>query len=272
MIIGLVGAAGSGKDAVAARLVPEHLVTINGLRVDMRKRLNQPAPRPFLPNGVQIALADPMKVFLLSLFDFSVEQLWGESRLRNEPDKRYPRTYIFHEASEEQYGIGLRSTPTCLRCGELCSTLYSARVRLKQWMGPCTDYLTPREALQTLGTEWGRGRYRNLWIDNALREAHFLSKTYSDVVISDVRHINEMEAIQREGGKLIWVRRSVDESKFALHESETETNSRGAQKALESAIVLDNSGTLDDLRARLRDLVVQLKARTRAGEEEKTDE
>lgn len=263
MIIGLVGAAGSGKDTVAARLVPEHLVTMGGVRVDIRKRLNKSTPRPFLPNGVQIALADPMKVFLLSLFDFTIEQLWGDSHLRNAPDKRYPRLHAFHETREFDYDIGFLTKPVCTRCGEECSTHYSSRIRHKQWIGPCTDYLTPREALQTLGTEWGRARYRDLWIINTLREAHFLSKTHSDVVISDVRHINEMEAIKREGGVLVWVRRAEQDSKFALHESETESNSQGAQKALETAIILENTGSVEDLRERMRDLIVQLKSRSR---------
>ena len=35
-------------------------------------------------------------------------------------------------------------------------------------------YLTPRHALQQLGTEWGRRCYNNTWIDYAIRVADFL--------------------------------------------------------------------------------------------------
>ena len=33
------------------------------------------------------------------------------------------------------------------------------------------SFLTPREAMQTLGTEWGRRVYKDVWIDYALRQA-----------------------------------------------------------------------------------------------------
>lgn len=268
MIIGLVGAAGSGKDTVAAHLVPAHIVTMNGLQTDIRKRLQASkgigkGPRPFLPNGAQIALADPMKVFVLSLFDFSVEQLWGESKFRNEPDLRYPRQHALHDVGVSTE-ITVGKSDICRRCGNDVTNCPRDWSTPRYRMGPCLDHLTPREVLQTLGTEWGRARYRNVWVDNALREAHFLLRTYSDVVISDVRHINEMEAIRREGGELVWVRRSVKEEAFARHESEMETNSLAARHILRTALVLDNSGTLDELRMQVRDLVVRLKTRTRS--------
>lgn len=104
---------------------------------------------------------------------------------------------------------------------------------------PDTRYggLTPRLALQTLGTEWGRALYENVWIDHALRVtgdllhppdgrdiAYWPDRGLSDdpddstierfsrravggrlqgVVIPDCRFPNEIAAIHREGG-IIW--------------------------------------------------------------------
>lgn len=102
MIIGVMGQAGSGKDTFANHLV-------------LKKRYSI------------IALADPMKRFLMQVYGFSVEQLWGPSHLRNIGDKRYPTK---------------------------------------------DGFLTPRKALQTLGTEWARANYEDTWVDLALRTSH----------------------------------------------------------------------------------------------------
>src|ERR1051325_8980837 len=40
-------------------------------------------------------------------------------------------------------------------------------------------FLTPRHALQSLGTEWGRDCYENLWIDLAIKDAKRLEGSHS---------------------------------------------------------------------------------------------
>jgi hypothetical protein len=92
---------------------------------------------------VEVCLADPLKRICKEVFAFTDEQLWGPSEYRNAPDMRYPR----HN-------------------GDLSTT---SKV-LAQW----PLYLTPRYALQTLGTEWGRKCYRDVWVDLAIRTATFL--------------------------------------------------------------------------------------------------
>jgi hypothetical protein len=85
---------------------------------------------------------------------------------------------------------------------------------------PYPWFLTPRHALQQLGTEWGRRCYENVWIDYALRVAHEIleeGREYyptrgttveladtraSGVVIADVRFPNEAAAIRAKGGVL----------------------------------------------------------------------
>jgi hypothetical protein len=163
----------------------------------------------------KIALADPLKRIALDVFAFTFEQLWGPSAMRNAPDMRYPRPHG-----------PWSNNGKCLCCG-------SERV------SQC--YLTPRFALQQLGTEWGRNCYPNVWVDYALRVADQLLFHLKDgrthdydkhrhynyhprvglfpragndeeaahgnriegVVISDVRFPNEVEALHGKSA-LIW--------------------------------------------------------------------
>ena len=63
---------------------------------------------------------------------------------------------------------------------------------------------TPRRAMQTLGTEWGRALiHPDLWV---LAWLHAI-KDYPQVVVDDVRFPNEVETIRAAGGMVILVER-----------------------------------------------------------------
>lgn len=189
-LLALVGRAGSGKDTVADILVRDH-------------------------HWTKIALADPMKRAARDFFQFTDEQLWGPSALRNAPDERFPREHTTRETA------GLR----CDCCGMDLDT------GLGETAPQC--YLTPRHALQQLGTEFGRRCYPDVWVDYAVRTAEAILVPnalrrvwqYSPerglydpyhpntvllgyigpkgVVISDARFPNEVAAIRAKGGR-IW--------------------------------------------------------------------
>lgn len=172
---------------------------------------------------IAVNLADPIKRFCREVFDFSEEQLWGPSEKRNEPDKRYGKP-VRILVDQDEYGTR-------------------------------TEYLTPRHALQQLGTEWGRACYPNIWVDYAIRVAkQLLKKDYvlnaavnayhaktglrfshtpygsgsvklpKGVVIPDVRFRNEVDAIRAAGGKVWRVSRfgAGLQGAAAKHQSETE--------------------------------------------------
>jgi hypothetical protein len=69
--------------------------------------------------------------------------------------------------------------------------------------------LTARRIMQTLGTEWGRSLDENLWVDLAMAEANALRAKGIPVVIDDMRFQNEYEAVIRDGGYHIEVRREA---------------------------------------------------------------
>ncbi len=93
---------------------------------------------------------------------------------------------------------------------------------------------TPRWAMQTLGTEWGRKIISpNIWVTCVAKKIHRLNKEhgYERFVIDDVRFPNECEMVKHYGGDLWcvrrhdveppqWKQRMVRAGIYRIHESE----------------------------------------------------
>jgi len=126
-------------------------------------------------------------------------------------------------------------------------------------------YLTPRHALQTLGTEWARSLHADIWVRQALKARDWLQGRghnytpqdgccYSDsptsfagVVIPDTRYPNELAAIRAAGG-VVWrvVRPGAGLSGEAgAHASETSVRDEDCD------LVIVNDGSLDDLKRKV---------------------
>lgn len=225
MLIGISGLAGSGKDTCADFLVRKH-------------------------GFVKVGFADPMKRICRDVYGFSVGQLWGPSSARNAPDERFPREHMW----QPDYNDGWH---TCTCCGAKCKRGESAD------RDQC--YLTPRFALQQLGSEWGRLCYPNTWVDYAIRVAEVVrdgcyydpsshcNTTYrtdspspGHVVISDVRFKNEIDALKIAGAKLIRIVRPG----AGLVGAAAQHGSEAGQVAIPDDVfdgLIVNSGTLVEL-------------------------
>lgn len=114
-------------------------------------------------------------------------------------------------------------------------------------------YLSPREALQKLGTEWGRSCYPNIWAELGVARAKEQMLRGHSIVFTDCRFINEAEAIRAADGQVWRVYRPEAEAKPALHESEREMNSPEMAALVTHAIV--NDGTLEDLKSKVGNLL-----------------
>ena len=102
--------------------------------------------------------------------------------------------------------------------------------------------VSPRQMMQTLGTEWGRSCiHPELWIMVAAGAVEQQRKLGRDVVIDDVRFPNEAEMIHRLGGEL-WL---VDRPGVVY---EGEHASEGALADVVPDAVINNSGSLEQLR------------------------
>ena len=223
MLVGICGQAGSGKSTVAQFLVRHH-------------------------GFVELGLADAMKRFVQDAFDFSDEQIWGSSEHRNAPDERFV-------SRMEDHGDG----------------------------GFTTHYLTPRFALQTLGTEWGRNCYPMVWVDYAIRiykklqegnhaydqkrglysvsflmnstkeEAGYDTIDHSpmiqpktNVVISDVRFLNEVIGIRNAGGFVFRIKRPGAEGDVGIKGHASEAEQKAIHDDMLDGVIL-NSRDIDHL-------------------------
>lgn len=113
------------------------------------------------------------------------------------------------------------------------------------WLGS-----SPRELLQTLGTEWGREMiHENLWIIIALNKVSKITEAGGSVVVTDVRFDNEAIALTLAGGSIWQVNRPCENScgrKERCHESEN-----GISPELVD-VAISNDTTLDYLRERVQ--------------------
>ena len=141
------------------------------------------------------------------------------------------------------------------------------------WSNRLGKDITPRHILQYWGTEVCRqGFHDDIWIaslENKMR------KTSDNIVISDVRFPNEIKAIKSAGGKVVRVVRGADPEWYQdawnmnqgptnmswsiskmrmeqrkIHASETAWIGKGID------LEIDNNGTIDQLFAQIKNLVV----------------
>jgi len=113
---------------------------------------------------------------------------------------------------------------------------------LKETPCPYLNNQTPRFAMQTLGTEWGRTFLdANIWI-NAQKNHTKNEDLYPKVVIDDMRFLNEAKEIKDRGGLILALDRpGLESSPAAAHESEQNL------AILFRDATIYNDGTLDDL-------------------------
>ncbi len=130
--------------------------------------------------------------------------------------------------------------------------------------------ITPRWVLQYVGTDVFRNNFHNeIWIaslENRVRNSK------SDIVITDCRFFNEVNAIRNIGGTVIRVRRGNEPYWWHLGEKANLGNAvikKNAIKELaklkvhaseyswigaEFDVIIENDGTLDDLKEKIRKL------------------
>ena len=115
------------------------------------------------------------------------------------------------------------------------------------WIGK-----SPRELLQTLGTEWGRELVADdLWLRVAARRIARI-KAYpphlhvAGIVVSDIRYENEADWLREQGGQLWLIKRNPNhrhamEERTASHSSEQHIPTHAGEPRIY------NHGTLDEL-------------------------
>ena len=116
---------------------------------------------------------------------------------------------------------------------------------LKEKAFPELNFKSPRFAMQTLGTEWGREYLgTDIWVDLTMRNVReLIHDVHASVVIDDVRFPNESKAIKKAGGKVLRVMRDHDPIPGADHKSETQL--------IEFDGCILNTGSIADLKLQI---------------------
>ena len=144
------------------------------------------------------------------------------------------------------------------------------REQVDPWWAERLDMptLTPRWVLQYWGTEVARKSFHDdIWIaslENKLRNSK------DNIVISDCRFPNEIQAIKKAGGQIVWVQRGAlpewyDDAVSANQGNNIGINAMKLRKihasewawlGSEFDHVIDNNGTIDDLFKQAQSLVI----------------
>lgn len=115
---------------------------------------------------------------------------------------------------------------------------------VKEVPHPALGGKTPRQVMQSLGTDWGRDMVsRSLWIDACMVKVYRALSDNHSVVITDVRFDDEAQAIKAAGGVI-----------YAVHRPGNKGTTSGKGHVSEDGISDDlidltirNSGSLGDL-------------------------
>jgi hypothetical protein len=135
--------------------------------------------------------------------------------------------------------------------------------------GRMPHHLSPRLALQTLGTEWGRDCYPNVWVEYAIRvheklqgggyaydqrrglytvsylmnaETSPMLWPRTNVVISDVRFKNEVEGIRKAGGCLVRVIREGAHGDVGVKGHASEEEQKSMPDEMFDAVIYNHEG------------------------------
>jgi hypothetical protein len=249
-IIGLHGAAGTGKSEFAA------------------------AFRTMKPSVVTLSLADPIKEFLHVVFDIGKENLWGPSNTRDLPlyTLREPKAWHVARMRFDSFAPDWLARLGVQRI-----------VGLADWFEQCEDRcyrsatpMTTRDFCRTLGEEWGRNNDPFIWtrslarrIDRHLTSNRFGPSPFEAVIVEDIRRDIDAEALVNSwGGALIVLRREVYYEVAARHSSDSDVYSKTISDLAHSTFVQPQHDTWGASRVNFikRFLTTEMKEKLYRGE------
>jgi hypothetical protein len=199
-------------------------------------------------DGVKAGITDKTRRFLIDMYGFSEEQMFGSSEMRNKGDMRIPKDFwkSMDRIEEEEYICirpkGLDEITMKMNIGEFKKDGNDGSIKIKK--GDPRFWLSPREALQKHCAQFDN-LCSTTQIESAISISHMIehrftytreygigatnhrSKPYNFIVFSDFRHAHEFEFMK--SGKIgrikpifIRIKRSGVEVPPYDHRSETE--------------------------------------------------
>ena len=154
-----------------------------------------PALQAFLAENVWhevklYSFADSLKDVCSYLFDLTPEQCYGNNEQKNTPTKLVWKDMpgLPNVAGKKIYDY-----------------LKKKGFALSETWAP-SDFMTAREVLQYVGTEIFRTMYYDVWVNATIK--NILSEGSNLAVITDCRFPNEVEGVQKAGGKVVRLTRA----------------------------------------------------------------
>lgn len=109
---------------------------------------------------------------------------------------------------------------------------------------------TPRHAMQTLGTEWGRNLiHPELWVENWRHRVN-TTPVHIPIVVDDMRFPNELRVLEELGGSIIYIDRGMERS--SAHVSEDLSH-------ITPDYIVMNKGDIRDFEREIHALGLELK-------------
>jgi len=199
---------------------------------------------------VKIAFADPMKRFVRQLFGVPFDNLWGPSSKREETLDAVPLWATAWAQMHILHQFTARVVPESLGPDVRARAFDGLHRWFTQLQKQYSEKISARIILQTLGTEWGREVYPDMWVDylfdvqlpllvqGYVYEADLGVRTNIEpgtpkngIVIPDQRFINELDKSEARGGYSLRTRRlsrvKQDNSNVGLQGHRSEQEQRG---------------------------------------------
>ncbi len=113
---------------------------------------------------------------------------------------------------------------------------------------------TPRHAMQTLGTEWGRDLiHPDIWVEAWADRVRFLLEDNERIVVDDLRFTNELRAVEKLGGEIVYISRDSADPIVDTHPSEHLVE----LIADTQCVMLPNNGTIEQLKTTVDALALE---------------
>lgn len=120
------------------------------------------------------------------------------------------------------------------------------------WLSTPDRPVSLRTILETLGTEWGRNMIQDdIWLRIADRR---YGSSQIPVVFKDLRFENECEWIESKGGLVVHIMRT----NYFSHDATVVHSSNQPLQIKPSHVIIDNTGTLEDLENNVTKLMESL--------------
>jgi hypothetical protein len=231
LLIGICGRMGAGKDTLAAQI----------------------AARYHSPEYLQWKFADALRGAASLVSGVPVDKtLSAEDKAVDLSQRRYEASQLHSLLCDAIGGIIGGTAYQTREIGLLAGKMFEilTGTPYQSGNGDARLHMTIGRLLQLLGTEGFRECVGpNVWVEALF--ARWLKKGRPPILIADVRFPNEADALRQRGGAIVLVRR---ENAGRTDGRSTEHASERGLREIKPDIIIENDGTLEQLRALVGEL------------------